>query len=99
MGSFPETCIDPVTLTAVEPLLTATFFCLGGQIIHTLTPLYKALYTGHLFIKATLICPQGGSCGEVQNVLFGKDLQLSLLPWVTIQLPSVVMLSYTLQRV
>ena len=76
-AGFPSPCtrsqIQPYN--TVKPPLTATstqrpslYTCdnqfFGGQSIHRL--LFKPLYNGHLSTMATLLCSQGGCCGEVQ---------------------------------
>lgn len=45
---------------------TVTFFGSGGQIIHTLTEVFKPLSNSHRDITDTSFCHQGGRYGVVQ---------------------------------
>ena len=45
---------------------TATFFCPGGQIIHTLTEVFKPLSKSYRDITDSSFCHQCGHYGEVQ---------------------------------
>ena len=47
-------------------LSTMAFFRPNGQKNSHIDSCFKPLYNGHLFIMATIFCPQGGRCREVQ---------------------------------
>ena len=59
--------------TSINGHLSTTDIFFGGQSIHSL--LFQPLYYGHLSTMATLFCPQGGHCREVQLHFLSFSLQ------------------------